>query len=82
VTKGAPQVIAALAHLAPDAAQRAKRTVDELAAKGSRALAVARSEDGGNTWSLLGILPMFDPPATTPRPPSKRPVRKASKSRW
>ncbi|MFZ0074409.1 MAG: plasma-membrane proton-efflux P-type ATPase, partial [Xanthobacteraceae bacterium] len=73
VTKGAPQVIAALAHLAPDAAQRAKRTVDELAAKGSRALAVARSEDGGNTWSLLGILPMFDPP----RDDSKATIEKA-----
>jgi Cation transport ATPase len=34
VTKGAPQVIAALAHLAPDAAQRAKRTVDEAGREG------------------------------------------------
>jgi H+-transporting ATPase len=62
VTKGAPQVIVALAKPAADVAQKAKATVDELAAKGSRALAVARSRDGGQTWSLLGILPMFDPP--------------------
>src|SRR5262245_47593853 len=62
VTKGAPQVIVALARPADEVAQKAKHAVAELAAKGSRALAVARSEDGGTTWALLGILPMFDPP--------------------
>ncbi|MBV8271024.1 MAG: plasma-membrane proton-efflux P-type ATPase [Cupriavidus sp.] len=62
VTKGAPQVIVDLARPAPDIAQRVKQTVDELAAKGSRALGVARSDDGGANWRLLGILPMFDPP--------------------
>jgi H+-transporting ATPase len=62
VTKGAPQVIVDLAKPAADVAQRVKTTVDELAAKGSRALAVARSEDAGQSWTLLGILPMFDPP--------------------
>ncbi len=62
VAKGAPQAIVDLVQPSPDIAQRVKQTVDELAAKGSRALAVARSEDGGHSWSLLGILPMFDPP--------------------
>ncbi len=62
VTKGAPQVIVDLAKPTADIVQQVKKTVDELAAKGSRALGVARSEDGGHTWSLLGILPMFDPP--------------------
>ncbi|MCK6556452.1 plasma-membrane proton-efflux P-type ATPase [Candidatus Binatia bacterium] len=62
VTKGAPQVIVELARPAADVAQKAKDAVDALAAKGSRALGVARSADGGATWSLLGILPMFDPP--------------------
>jgi H+-transporting ATPase len=62
VTKGAPQVIVDLAKPPADVAQRAKAAVDELAAKGSRALGVARSEDAGRTWSVLGILPMFDPP--------------------
>ena len=73
VTKGAPKVIADLVKPAADVAQRVKRTVDDLAGKGSRALAVARSEDGGNTWSLLGILPMFDPP----RDDSKATIEKA-----
>ena len=62
VTKGAPQVIVDLAKPPTDVAQRVKTTVDELAAKGSRALGVARSEDAGHSWALLGILPMFDPP--------------------
>jgi H+-transporting ATPase len=62
VTKGAPQVIVDLAKPPADVALRVKTTVDGLAAKGSRALGVARSEDAGHTWSLLGILPMFDPP--------------------
>src|SRR6516165_5841948 len=62
VSKGAPQVIVDLAKPAADVAQRVKTTVDGLAAKGSRALGVARSEDAGQSWSLLGILPMFDPP--------------------
>jgi H+-transporting ATPase len=62
VAKGAPQVIVDLAKPAADVVQRVKKAVDDLAAKGSRALGVARSEDAGHSWSLLGILPMFDPP--------------------
>jgi H+-transporting ATPase len=72
-TKGAPQVIVELAKPAPDIAERVKHTVDELASKGSRALGVAQSEDRGATWSLLGILPMFDPP----RDDSKATIEKA-----
>ncbi len=74
VTKGAPQVIVELSKPTSEVAERVKRTVDELAAKGSRALGVARSEDGGATWSLLGILPMFDPP----RDDSKATIEKAN----
>ena len=62
VAKGAPQAIVDLAKPPADVAQKVKDTVAALAAKGNRALAVARSEDGGKTWALLGILPMFDPP--------------------
>jgi H+-transporting ATPase len=73
VTKGAPQAIVDLVKPAADVAQRVKQTVEGLAAKGSRALAVARSEDGRRNWSLLGILPMFDPP----RDDSKATIEKA-----
>ena len=62
VTKGAPQVIVDLAKPSTDIAQTIKTAVDDLAAKGSRALGVARSDDAGHSWSVLGILPMFDPP--------------------
>ncbi|MFO1128132.1 MAG: plasma-membrane proton-efflux P-type ATPase [Rhodospirillales bacterium] len=62
ISKGAPQAIVDLAKPAADVVQKVKETVDQLAAKGYRALAVARSGDDGKTWSLLGILPMFDPP--------------------
>ncbi len=62
VTKGAPQVIVDLAKPSADIAQRVQTAVDDLAAKGSRALGVARSDDAGRSWSVLGILPMFDPP--------------------
>ena len=61
VTKGAPQVILDLA--APNAAIKAAVTkaVDDFAARGFRALGVARAERDG-TWALLGVLPLFDPP--------------------
>jgi len=65
VTKGAPQAIVALAA---DAAARAEidRQVAALAARGTRALVVARADAPG-TWRILGILPLSDPP----RPDSK-----------
>jgi H+-transporting ATPase len=62
VAKGAPQAIVELADPGADVADKVKATVDALAAKGYRALGVARSEDDGASWLLLGILPMFDPP--------------------
>lgn len=62
VTKGAPQVIIDLANPDEDKKISINKYVDELASKGSRALAVAKSNDNGVTWTILGILPMFDPP--------------------
>jgi magnesium-transporting ATPase (P-type) len=54
VAKGAPQAIVNLAEPPAEIADRIERTVEDLAALGFRALAVARSEDDGKTWSLLG----------------------------
>jgi H+-transporting ATPase len=61
VTKGAPQVILDLA--APTAAVKTAVTkaVDDFAARGFRALGVARAE-GDGAWGLLGVLPLLDPP--------------------
>jgi H+-transporting ATPase len=61
VSKGAPQVILEQTGLEGDDAERARRSIDELAAKGYRTLGVARSDAAGN-WQFLGILPLFDPP--------------------
>ena len=61
-TKGAPQVIVDLCGLEGDTKSRAEQTVAELAAKGQRALSVAKSTDEGKSWTFLGILSMMDPP--------------------
>jgi H+-transporting ATPase len=65
VTKGAPQVIIALLDPHdPGTAASSTATmavVDDLAATGSRSLAVART-DGTGRWSVLGVIPLSDPP--------------------
>ncbi|WP_170153321.1 plasma-membrane proton-efflux P-type ATPase [Roseiarcus fermentans] len=60
--KGAPQAISALCKLDPATETTYDDKVDELAKHGFRALGVARSEDNGKTWTLLGILSLLDPP--------------------
>lgn len=62
VAKGAPQAIVALAKADKGVAEKVDASVADLGSRGYRALGVARSEDAGKTWTLLGILPMFDPP--------------------
>ena len=61
VTKGAPQVILALAANAAAVKPAFDKAVDDFAKRGFRALGVARA-DGGGEWKLLGVLPLFDPP--------------------
>ncbi len=61
VTKGAPQVIVALSANAAAAKPAVDKAVDDFAARGFRALGVARTDSDGK-WRLLGILPLFDPP--------------------
>jgi H+-transporting ATPase len=61
VTKGAPQVILQMCHLAAAKQDQANAKVDEFAQKGYRTLGVAINEDGNN-WKFLGILPLYDPP--------------------
>jgi len=61
VTKGAPQVILALAANSAAVKEEVNKAVDDFAARGFRALGVARA-DGGGKWQLLGVLPLFDPP--------------------
>jgi H+-transporting ATPase len=61
VTKGAPQVILALSANAAAVKDAVDKAVNDFAARGFRALGVARA-DGDADWQLLGILPLFDPP--------------------
>jgi len=61
VTKGAPQVVLALAQADRQLAGRVRDSIDALAAKGYRTLGVAR-RDGDEGWRFLGLLPLFDPP--------------------
>lgn len=61
VTKGAPQVIMALAKLSKEEADRADQIINDFAAKGYRTIGVARSNEK-DKWEFLGIIPLFDPP--------------------
>ena len=60
VSKGAPQVIAALCPGGPAVAQLAT-VAEEFAGRGYRSLGVARTGPDG-AWRLLGVLALADPP--------------------
>ena len=72
VTKGAPQVILALAKLSGSDLIKASQTVDSLASRGYRTIGVAVIQ-GDGPWVFLGILPLLDPP----RPDSKSTIARA-----
>ncbi len=61
VTKGAPQVILAMAANTLQVKSAAERAVNEFAARGFRSLGVARAE-ADDKWQFVGVLPLFDPP--------------------
>jgi H+-transporting ATPase len=61
VTKGAPQVILAMAANAGDVKSAVDKAVNDFAASGFRSLGVARADEEGK-WMLVGVLPLFDPP--------------------
>ncbi|MGL6194688.1 MAG: HAD-IC family P-type ATPase, partial [Thermoguttaceae bacterium] len=60
--KGAPQVIVEMCSIDADTKKKATDSVADFAGKGYRTLGVATSSDDGKTWTLKGLLPMFDPP--------------------
>jgi len=61
VSKGAPQVILQLSANASQVKADVDQAVDAFAARGFRALGVARAE-GEGPWQFIGVLPLFDPP--------------------
>jgi len=62
VTKGAPQVIMALATSTGPETSAVKAAIADFASKGFRSLGVARAEGTAGQWKVLGVLPLFDPP--------------------
>jgi H+-transporting ATPase len=72
VSKGAVQVILGLAGNADQVRSGVEQAVQGFAARGFRALGVARTNQRG-TWQFLGVLPLFDPP----RPDSKETISTA-----
>jgi H+-transporting ATPase len=61
VTKGAPQVILALASNAAQVQPAVDQAINGFAARGFRSLGVARTNEQGQ-WQFLGVLPLYDPP--------------------
>ena len=61
VTKGAAQMILALAANADAVKTDVDQAINEFARRGFRSLGVARAEGDGK-WRFLGVLPLFDPP--------------------
>jgi H+-transporting ATPase len=61
VSKGAPQVMLELAGCAGADKAAVTKAVDDFAARGFRALGVARA-GGDGAWRLVGVLPLFDQP--------------------
>src|SRR6266545_4318218 len=72
VTKGAPQVILALAKLSGAELAKANQAVNSLASRGYRTIGVGVAE-GDGPWVFQGILPLLDPP----RPDSKSTITRA-----
>jgi len=61
VSKGAPQVMVALARDSDTITAAVDTAVNDFAVRGYRSLGVARA-DGDGAWQFLGVLPLFDPP--------------------
>jgi H+-transporting ATPase len=60
-SKGAPQVMLALAADAKQVEASVTQAVNDFAARGFRSLGVARTDAAGR-WQFLGVLPLYDPP--------------------
>lgn len=60
-TKGAPKAVLQLTNCSKQTADLYKAKAQEFAHRGFRSLGVAVQKEG-EEWTLLGMLPMFDPP--------------------
>ena len=71
VTKGAPQVVLAMAN-DPSIEEQVTAGVQDLAARGYRTIGVARADIEGQ-WVFTGLIPLYDPP----RDDTKETIQKA-----
>ncbi|KAJ6060619.1 hypothetical protein N7444_002473 [Penicillium canescens] len=60
-TKGAPKAVLQLTQCSEETARLYREKATEFAHRGFRSLGVAVQKEG-EEWSLLGMMPMFDPP--------------------
>ena len=81
VTKGAPQVILALAADATQVKAAVDKAVNEFATRGFRALGVARADADGK-WQFQGVLPLFDPPRDDAKQTVATAETRMSRARW
>lgn len=61
-TKGAPQIILAMAHNVDEIREAVEAKVLDLATRGIRSLAVARTDSAKSGWVFMGIMTFLDPP--------------------
>jgi H+-transporting ATPase len=62
VTKGAPQVILAMAHNKDEIKERVDQAVINFAGMGLRPVGVAWDPENNGKWIFLGLISLFDPP--------------------
>jgi H+-transporting ATPase len=62
VIKGAPQVLIQMAALNEESTREIQQKVDQLASKGYRTIAVGEAIEHGPGLTLIGLIPMYDPP--------------------
>ncbi len=62
VTKGAPQVVIELCHNHDFDKQAAYRAVESFADNGFRTLGVAFRSESQDSYTFVGLIPLFDPP--------------------
>jgi len=71
-TKGAPQVVLAMAA-DPSIEEEVSGHVLDLAARGYRTLGVAKMDPGETKWKMIGLISLYDPP----RDDTKETIQKA-----
>ena len=73
VIKGATQVILSLSDISKETRHEVEKEIQIFATKGFRTLGVAFKEQADDTYTFVGVIPLFDPP----RDDSKQAIEEA-----